>query len=210
MSKVDESNLLLEIESINDYIDNFELERKSGTKALKKKFHKEAVEGRNAYVKEKIDLYEEYKRRLLVELENRTNILLPSNKTDNYNERKEKLRVIRELLIFKNPLISNNFKLGFYSLIYAIKDDTSFAELNEIIDQFIAIFKGMGVKLSANDFDYTMFTEAYFDVYFSTNVENQRKEQFEKIYWECPKLVVEIRQNMLKICGRQFFLPAAF
>ena len=57
----------------------------------------------------------------------------------------------------------------------------------------------MGVKLSANDFDYTMFTEAYFDVYFSTNVENQRKEQFEKIYWECPKLVVEIRQNMLKI-----------
>ena len=199
MSKVDESNLLLEIESINDYIDNFELERKSGTKALKKKFHKEAVEGRNAYVKEKIDLYEEYKRRLLVELENRTNILLPSNKTDNYNERKEKLRVIRELLIFKNPLISNNFKLGFYRLIYAIKDDTSFAELNEIIDQFIAIFKGMGVKLSANDFDYTMFTEAYFDVYFSTNVENQRKEQFEKIYWECPKLVVEIRQNMLKI-----------
>ena len=59
MSRVDESNLLLEIESINDYIDNFELERKSGTKALKKKFHKEAVEGRNAYVKDKIDLYEE-------------------------------------------------------------------------------------------------------------------------------------------------------
>ena len=84
MSKVDESNLLLEIESINDYIDNFELERKSGTKALKQKFHKEAVEGRNAYVKEKIALYEEYKRILLVELENRTNILLPLNKNSNY------------------------------------------------------------------------------------------------------------------------------
>ena len=75
MSRVDESNLLLEIESINDYIDNFELERKSGTKALKKKFHKEAVEGRNAYVKDKIDLYEEYNRILLVELENRVNVL---------------------------------------------------------------------------------------------------------------------------------------
>ena len=35
MSKVDESELLLDIASINDYIDNFELERKSGTKALK-------------------------------------------------------------------------------------------------------------------------------------------------------------------------------
>ena len=40
MSRVDESNLLLEIESINDYIDNFELERKSGTKALKRNFIK--------------------------------------------------------------------------------------------------------------------------------------------------------------------------
>lgn len=199
MSKVDESNLLLEIESINDYIDNFELERKSGTKALKQKFHKEAVEGRNAYVKEKIDLYEEYKRILLVELENRTNILLPLNKTENYKDRTEKLKNIRELLIYKNPYISNNFKLGFYSLIYAIKEDTSFMELNEIIDKFVEIFNKMGVKLSSKDFAYTMFTEDYFDTYFNTNVENQRKEKFEKLYWECPKLVVEIRQNLLAL-----------
>ena len=91
MSKVDESELLLEIASINDYIENFELERKSGTKALKKKFHKEAVEGRNAYIKEKIELYEEYKRTVLVELENRSNVLLPLNKNESYNERKETL-----------------------------------------------------------------------------------------------------------------------
>ena len=199
MSKVDESNLLLEIESINDYIENFELERKSGTKALKKKFHKEAVEGRNAFVKDKISLYEEYKRILLVELENRANILLPLNKNEKYRENKEKLKNIRELLIFKNPQISNNFKLGFYNLIYAIKDDTSFSELNEIIEGFIAIFTKMGVKLSAKDFDYTMFTEDYFTTYFSTVVENQRKEKFEKIYWECPKLVIEIRQCLLTI-----------
>ena len=199
MSRVDESNLLLEIESINDYIDNFELERKSGTKALKKKFHKEAVEGRNAYVKDKIDLYEEYNRILLVELENRVNVLLPLNKNEKYKERKEKLKGIRELLIYKNPNISNSFKLGFYSLIYAIKDDTSFTELNIIIDEFVEIFKKMDVKLSASDFTYTMFTEEYFDTYFNTAVENQRKEKFEKIYWECPKLVVEIKQNLLNI-----------
>ena len=66
MSKVDESNLVLDISSINDYIDNFELERKSGTKALKKKFHKEAVEGRNAYVRDKIEIYEDYKKKVLV------------------------------------------------------------------------------------------------------------------------------------------------
>ena len=199
MSKVDESNLLLEIESINDYIDNFELERKSGTKALKQKFHKEAVEGRNAFVKEKISLYEEYKKILLVELENRTNIILPLNKNSNYEERKEKLKNIRELLIYKNTHISNNFKLGFYSLIYAIKDDTSFTELNEILDKFIEIFTKMQVKLEVNDFNYTMFTEDYFSTYFSTTVENQRKEKFEKLYWECPKLVVEIRQSLLMV-----------
>ena len=96
MSKVDESELLLEIASINDYIENFELERKSGTKALKKKFHKEAVEGRNAYIKEKLELYEEYKRTVLVELENRSNVLLPLNKNESYNERKETLGKLQE------------------------------------------------------------------------------------------------------------------
>ena len=135
MSKVDESELLLEIASINDYIENFELERKSGTKALKKKFHKEAVEGRNAYIKEKLELYEEYKRTVLVELENRSNVLLPLNKNESYNERKEKLGKLQELLMYKNPNVSNNFKLGFYELIYAIKEETSFVELNEILDR---------------------------------------------------------------------------
>ena len=199
MSKVDESNLLLEIESINDYIDNFELERKSGTKALKHKFHKEAVEGRNAYVKEKIDLYEEYKRILLVELENRVNVLLPLNKNDNYYERKNQLNKLQELLLYKNPYVSNSFRLGFYGLIYRIKEDTSFIELNEILDGYIDIFKKMNIKLSPEDFSYTMFTEDYFKTYLSTVEEKDRKEKFEKIYWECPKLVLEIRQSLLAV-----------
>ena len=199
MSKVDESNLLLEIESINDYIDNFELERKSGTKALKQKFHREAVEGRNAYVKEKTDLYEEYKRILLVELENRVNVLLPLNKNDNYDERKNQINKLQELLLFKNPYVSNSFRLGFYALIYKIKEDTSFTELNEVLDGYVDIFKKMNIKLTPEDFAYTMFTEDYFNTYLSTVEEKDRKEKFDKIYWECPKLVLEIRQSLLAI-----------
>ena len=199
MSKVDESNLVLEIESINDYIDNFELERKSGTKALKKKFHKEAVEGRNAFVKEKIELYEEYKKIVLVELENRVNIILPTNKNDNYKERKDKLNKLQDLVIFKNPYISNNFKLGFYKLIYAIKEDMSFTDLNIILDKYVELFSSMNVKLKPEDFNYTMFTEEYFKTFFKTVEEKDRKEHFEKIYWECPKLVLEIRQSLLSV-----------
>ncbi|MBQ6497178.1 MAG: hypothetical protein IJI58_00485 [Bacilli bacterium] len=199
MSRVDESNLLLEIESINDYIDNFELERKSGTKALKKKFHKEAVEGRNGYVKEKIDLYEKYKRILLVELENRSNVLLPQNKNDKYAERKAQLNKLQELLIYKNPFVSNNFRLGFYRLIYAIKENTSLEELNSIVDNYVAIFTRMGIKLSAEDFDYTMFTKDYFSTYFGSVEAADRKAKFDKVYWECPKLVLEIKQCLLAI-----------
>lgn len=199
MSKVDESDLVLEIASINDYIDNFELERKSGTKALKKKFHKEAVEGRNAYIKDKIDLYESNKRMVLLELENRCNVLLPLNKNESYKERKEKLDELQSLLIYKNPYISNNFKLGFYNLIYAIKEDTSLTELNDILDKYVAIFNKMSVVLTENDFSYTMHTKDYFDTYFSTTEEANRKEKFEKVYWECPKLVLEIRQSLLSI-----------
>lgn len=199
MSKVDESNLVLDISSINDYIDNFELERKSGTKALKKKFHKEAVEGRNAYVREKIDIYEDYKKKVLVELENRCNVLLPLNKNANYEERKEKLKKLQDLLIYTNKFMSNNFKLGFYDLIYAIKEETSLSELNIILDKFQKSFEVMNITLNIEDFKYTMFTEDYFNTYFETTDQNERKKKFEKVYWECPEIVLEIRQNLLTI-----------
>lgn len=199
MSKVDESNLVLDISSINDYIDNFELERKSGTKALKKKFHKEAVEGRNAYVREKIDIYEDYKKKVLVELENRCNVLLPLNKNANYEERKEKLKKLQDLLIYTNKFMSNNFKLGFYDLIYAIKEETSLSELNIILDKFQKSFEVMNITLNIEDFKYTMFTEDYFNTYFETTDQNERKNKFEKVYWECPEIVLEIRQNLLTI-----------
>ena len=199
MSKVDESNLVLDISSINDYIDNFELERKSGTKALKKKFHKEAVEGRNAYVREKIDIYEEYKKKVLVELENRCNVLLPLNKNTNFEERNERLKKLQDLLIYTNKFMSNNFKLGFYDLIYAIKEETSLSELNIILDKFQKSFEVMNITLNLEDFKYTMFTEDYFNTYFETTDQNERKKKFEKVYWECPGIVLEIRQNLLTI-----------
>lgn len=199
MSKVDESNLVLDISSINDYIDNFELERKSGTKALKKKFHKEAVEGRNAYVRDKIEIYEDYKKKVLVELENRCNVLLPLNKNSNFEERKEKLKKLQDLLIYTNKFMSNNFKLGFYDLIYAIKEETSLSELNIILEKFQKSFEVMNVTLTIEDFKYTMFTEDYFNTYFETTDQNTRKKKFEKVYWECPEIVLEIRQNLLTI-----------
>ena len=199
MSKVDESNLVLDISSINDYIDNFELERKSGTKALKNKFHKEAVEGRNAFVREKIDIYEDYKKKVLVELENRCNVLLPLNKNSNFEERKERLKKLQDLLIYTNKFMSNNFKLGFYDLIYAIKEETSLSELNIILDKFQKSFEVMNITLNIEDYKYTMFTEDYFNTYFETTDQNERKKKFEKVYWECPNIVLEIRQNLLSI-----------
>ena len=52
MEKVDKSKIVAEIANINKYIEEFELERKTGTKALKQKFHKNKVAERNIYVKE--------------------------------------------------------------------------------------------------------------------------------------------------------------
>ena len=57
----------------------------------------------------------------------------------------------------------------------------------------------MNVSLTVNDFSYTMFTKSYFDVYFETTDTIKRKEVFEKLYWECPKIVLEIKLNFIKL-----------
>ena len=124
---------------------------------------------------------------------------MPLNKNSNFEERKEKLKKLQDLLIYTNKFMSNNFKLGFYDLIYAIKEETSLSELNIILEKFQKSFEVMNVTLTIEDFKYTMFTEDYFNTYFETTDQNTRKKKFEKVYWECPEIVLEIRQNLLTI-----------
>ena len=199
MSKIDDGNIVLEINEINEFIDNFELERNTGTKALKKKFHKEAVEKRNNYVNTKIDQFNQYKNIIFEEITKRANELIPNNKNEIYNSQYQKLNNLQNLLLFTNNKISNNFKLGFYNLIYSIKEDTSFNSINIVIDKFVNNFNNMNIFLTPNDFSFTMFTKEYFETYFQTKDEIKRKEIFEKIYWECPKIVLEIKQNFIKL-----------
>ena len=57
MNKVDELPITKEINIDKNHIDNFKLETETGTKRLKEKFHKEAVNNRNNYVNRQLNIF---------------------------------------------------------------------------------------------------------------------------------------------------------
>ena len=202
MEKVDKSKIVAEIANINKYIEEFELERKTGTKALKQKFHKNKVAERNIYVKEQIEHLTEYKNKIFEELKRRVNVLLPSNRNEYFTQEENKLESLKDLLIYSNKYMSDNFKIGLYDLTSKLVKNVSFDLLNDTIDKFISSFRAMNINLTIKDFSYTMYLKEYFETYFKTTDEVDRKEKFESIYWECPNLVDEIRSNMFNIISR--------
>ena len=202
MEKVDKSKIVAEIANINKFIEEFELERKTGTKALKQKFHKNKVAERNAYIKEQIDHLTEYKNKIFEELKRRVNVLLPSNRNEYFTQEENKLESLKDLLIYSNKYMSDNFKIGLYDLTSKLVKNVSFDLLNDTIDKFISSFRAMNINLTIKDFSYTMYLKEYFETYFKTTDEVDRKEKFESIYWECPNLVDEIRSNMFNIISR--------
>lgn len=73
--------------------------------------------------------------------------------------------------------------------------------VNNNIKLFIEKFEEFGIELSKEDFNYSPYTMEYIGV-FLEETENGKlnsdrlKKTFEKIYWQCPDIVMHIELNM--------------
>ena len=72
--------------------------------------------------------------------------------------------------------------------------------VNDAIVKCLEKFRIVGVNLSVQDFEYSVYTKEYMDVFLdemkkgdcnSTRV----KDAFEQIYWKCPDLIIHIELN---------------
>ena len=198
MSNMDDFSIVKEIEIDHTHIDNFVMETNEGTKRTKEKFHNEAVNNRNDYVQRQRSIFSQYKIECENEMIQRVKQLMPEDKTSFYEKGIKEVEQLLNLVKL-NSNISNAFKLGIDFIIASITDDTSLENLNSILKQFIDRFREFGIILSIEDFKYTMFTEKYMNSFFANSSLDVMKDIFEKIYFACPDIKMQIKMNLCDI-----------
>ena len=114
----------------------------------------------------------------------------------------EHLRMIIKLLGKDEEFVE---RFGFDRTIYEIGHAKSVDRVNEVLKEFIADMKTIGIELSVDDFNYSTFTHDYMGECFA-NLKNEKylivmKQVFDDLYWECPKLLVH-----LELCVRNLVL----
>ena len=153
MNKVDELPITKEINIDKNHIDNFKLETETGTKRVKEKFHKEAVNNRNNYVNKQLNIFSNYKVQLENEMVKRVKDLIPKDKSSEYEEYKKRVNSLLELVKL-NCNITDNFKLKLDFIVATINEDTSLDELNFSIKKFIDKFREFNITLTCKDFKF--------------------------------------------------------
>lgn len=195
MSNMDDFSIVKEIEIDHTHIDNFVMETNEGTKRTKEKFYNEAVNNRNDYVQRQRSIFNQYKIECENEMIQRVKQLMPEDKSSLYEKGIKEVEQLLNLVKL-NSNISNGFKLGIDFIIASITDDTSLENLNDILKQFIDRFQEFGIILSIEDFKYTMFTEKYMNSFFANSSLDVMKDIFEKIYFACPDIKMQIKMNL--------------
>lgn len=203
MSLLNDISIAKEIEVDKSHIENFCLESDKGTKKLRDKFHKNAVNERNKYVEKQKKLFNYYSRRVYFELDGRVNRLLPTNNDSMFEEMSKTIDKYENLVIEINDKLSVGVKMGLEMLISSISDTTSLPQLNDCLKIFITKFNSASITLTSEDFSYSMFTRTYMDMF----LENQNNSNFlevasvcfEKVYFECPKIMMHLKMCLRNI-----------
>lgn len=198
MIKLEDISIIKEIDIDKNHIDNFVLESEEGTKRSKKKFHEKAVNDRNSYVGKQHALFEQYRIACENEMIQRVKKLMPTDKSEEYEKN---INEVDELLnlVKLNAHISNGFKLGLDFIIASITDDSSLEDINQVLRRFIERFAEIGIILKKDDFLYTMFTEKYMNSFFINSSDEYMKDIFEKIYFTCPDIMLQLKMNLIDI-----------
>ena len=206
MSQISKVSIVQQMDIDKEHIDNFELESEKGTKKLRDKFHRNAVNERNKYVQKQKSLFNYYSKRVYYELNERVNRLMPNDSSSHFEELDKKIEKHEKLVIDMNDKLSVSVKLGIDFLIQSISDTYSLEELNKALTNFIDIFTKAGIILTVEDFSYTMFTEEYMSVFLSNigrdDFALKVSETFQRVYFECPKIIMQIKMTLRYIVNK--------
>lgn len=208
MNKELQERIKKEIEINENHINNFPLETNTGTKKLKEKFHRKAVADRNLYIKKELFKFKDYQKETYRQLDDYVKKAFPKDNTQEYNNEKNNLEEILEIIPLIDDKISLEIKLGIAHIFYILseKAESSLTDINQNIKEFLKILEQANVNITIDNFNYSPFTHKYMDV-FLTNIDKDNFDDimqatFKEIYWECPELIMHIKRNLIMIVKR--------
>lgn len=206
--KIDWELLEEKIEEGKHKIESYPLESTVGTKKMIAQYRVQARKERNLYAREQIVTFEKYQEGLYQELEVRMNQLFPTDPSESFRKEAEKLARLERAIRFLKPLDSMSDKLGFKKIICSLNDEDhiDLEKVNTLLKTALDHFQAMKIKVTVQDFDYSMFTRRYMEVFFENmdkvDFQETMRRTFESIYWECPNLITHLRLNLRHILDK--------
>ena len=202
------NELLYEFDLDKKYIDEYPLETTEGTKKMIKTYHINAVNSRNAYVNNKIEKYEEIKQDILNHIKERVEKLTPQDTSNNYININNVINNYKNIIKLNSEYNTIYEKLGLDKIISDIGDiDLSdLSKVNTLISDTLNIYSKASISLTVEDFDYSMYTKEYMEVYL-TNIGNESfndimKAKFDEFYWECPNIITHIKLSLRNLYNK--------
>ncbi len=122
MTPEQQAKIKKEIEINENHINSFPLETETGTKKMKEKFHKQAVQERNAYIEKELTKFKEYQKEAYKELDYYVKEKYPEEKTQEFIKEEENLQKLLQVIPFIDDKISLEMKLGFALILYKLSE----------------------------------------------------------------------------------------
>ena len=126
-------------------------------------------------------------------------------KTDNreIENLKTRIKTITYILELLNEEKTSYEKMGLDKSIFTISRyyKENFESINEQIQICIDKFSKVGIELSSEDFNYSIYVKDYMKTFFQElkkgDIHTEKiKEKFEEIYWKCPEIMIHIELNV--------------
>lgn len=150
--------------------------------------------------------YKEYQKEIHLRLQRRyqnATKKVPNSEIENLEKRLKTISYILDLLDEEKTSYE---KMGLDRAIFTISRyyKENLDHINEQIQSCIKMFSTVGIQVSVNDFDYSIYVKDYMRVFFQElekGIINSEilKEKFEEIYWKCPDIIVHIELNIRNI-----------
>ena len=164
----------------------------------KKKYIEKLDEIQKEYETYKNDIEEQLKKRYKNEVEQE-----PNKEIENLETR---LATIESTLDLLSEEKTSYEKMGLDKTIYQLTKyyKENLERVNEQIKVALEKFSKIGIKITAEDFDYSQYTRNYMGTFFKElekgNINSDKiKAKFEEIYWKCPDIMVHIELNFRNI-----------
>ncbi len=150
--------------------------------------------------------YKTYQDNVSKELNKRYKNAIKKPEDKEIENLKTRIRTINYISELLNEEKTSYEKMGLDRSIFTISRyyKENFESINEQIQVCIDKFSKVGIALSLEDFNYSIYVKDYMKTFFQElekgDIHSEKiKEKFEEIYWKCPEIMIHIELNMRNI-----------